>query len=75
METIQIKTDTIRLDQLLKLSGALPTGGAVKPLLAEGRILVNGVPETARRKQLSPGDTVTLLLEEGEEEYKVVRGE
>lgn len=75
METIQIQTDTIRLDQLLKLSGALPTGGAVKPLLAEGRILVNGVQETARRKQLSPGDTVTLRLEEGDEEYKVVHGE
>ena len=75
METIQIQTDTIRLDQLLKLSGALPTGGAVKPLLEEGRILVNGVRETARRKQLSPGDTVKLQLEDGDEEYKVVRGE
>lgn len=72
MEKIEISTETIQLDQLLKLAGAVPTGGAVKPLLEEKRILVNGVPETARRKKLVPGDVVSLQMEEGEKNYKVV---
>ncbi|MBO7125915.1 MAG: RNA-binding S4 domain-containing protein [Schwartzia sp.] len=72
MEKIEISTETIQLDQLLKLAGAVPTGGAVKPLLEEKRILVNGVPETARRKKLVPGDVVSLQMEEGEKHYKVV---
>ena len=54
MERIGIRTDTIQLDQFLKLAGAVPTGGAVKQLMLENRILVNGVPETARRKKSTP---------------------
>ena len=71
MEKIAIQTADIQLDQFLKLSGAVATGGAVKPLLLEGRILVNGVRETARRKKLFPGDTVTLETDEGISKYQV----
>ncbi len=73
MERIPIHTDTIRLDQLLKLAGAVSTGGAVRPLLEEGRIFVDGVRETARRRQLAAGSVVKVLTEDGEEEYQVVR--
>ena len=74
MERISIHTATIRLDQLLKLAGAVPTGGAVRPLLEEGRIFVNGVRETARRKQVAVGDIVKVRLGNVDEEYEV-RGE
>ena len=75
MEKIVIQTDTIQLDQLLKLAGVVPTGGAVKQLLLENRISINGVPETARRKKISPGDVVTLKWDDEEEEYQAVREE
>ena len=75
MENIEISTETIRLDQLLKLAGAVPTGGAVRSLLEDRRISVNGIPETARRKKLFPGDVVSLFTEDGEKKYKVVIGE
>lgn len=75
MEKIEISTETIRLDQLLKLAGAVSTGGAVKMLLEERRILVNGVTETARRWKLLLGDVVTVHTENGDEEYTTVRGE
>ena len=74
MERVAIHTATIRLDQLLKLAGAVPTGGAVRQMTEEGRIFVNGVRETARRRQLSDGDTVKVRFEDGDEEYEV-RGE
>ena len=66
---IAIHTDTIQLDQFLKLAGAVASGGEVKALLAEGMILRNNVPETARRRKLVPGDVVTI---DGNNTYRVV---
>jgi len=67
---IAIHTDTIQLDQFLKLAGAVASGGEVKALLAEGMILRNDVPETARRRKLVPGDVITI---DGNNTYRVVR--
>ncbi len=67
---IAIHTDTIQLDQFLKLAGAVASGGEVKALLAEGVILRNDVPETARRRKLVPGDVITI---DGNDTYRVVR--
>ena len=67
---IAIHTDMIQLDQFLKLAGAVASGGEVKALLAEGMILRNDVPETARRRKLVPGDVITI---NGNGTYRVVR--
>lgn len=67
---IAIHTDTIQLDQFLKLAGAVASGGEVKALLAEGMILRNDMPETARRRKLVPGDVITI---DGSNTYRVVR--
>ena len=67
---IAIHTDTIQLDQFLKLAGAVASGGEVKALLAEGMILRNDVPETTRRRKLVPGDVITI---DGNDTYRVVR--
>lgn len=67
---IAIHTDTIQLDQFLKLAGVVASGGEVKALLAEGMILRNDVPETARRRKLVPGDVITI---DGNDTYRVVR--
>lgn len=66
---IAIHTDTIQLDQFLKLAGAVASGGEVKALLAEGMILRNDVSETARRRKLVPGDVITI---DGSDTYRVV---
>ena len=58
MEKISINTEKIQLDQFLKWAGILESGGQVRPMLDEGLIFVNGVKETAKRKQLRPGDVV-----------------
>jgi ribosome-associated protein len=55
---------TIHLDQFLKLSGLLATGGQAKLVIQAGEVLVNGEIETRRRRQLRPGDVVEF---EGEE--------
>jgi ribosome-associated protein len=57
----------IRLGQFLKLVGLVATGGEAKHLIQSGQIEVNGEVETRRKRQLVPGDTVTL----GEREVTV----
>jgi ribosome-associated protein len=57
IQDIQISGPTIRLGQLLKLSGLAESGGAGKALLIDG-VLVNGVVETRRGRQLRDGDIV-----------------
>ena len=70
MTDIEIHTETIQLDQFLKLAGAVPSGGVVKELIAQGAILRNGAVETARRRKLVHGDVITI---DGNNTYRVVR--
>ena len=58
---------TIRLDQFLKLAGVAGTGGQAKVMIQGGEVSVDGVPETRRRRQLRPGNLVSV----GEEEFEV----
>ena len=60
-EQIQIDTEFIRLDALLKLGGALDTGGQAKLVIQDGLVKVNGAVCTQRGKKLRPGDCVTFL--------------
>jgi ribosome-associated protein len=55
---IEVGETGIRLGQLLKLASAVDSGGAVKQLLADGRVTVNGAVETRRGAQLKPGDVI-----------------
>lgn len=51
---------TIKLDQFLKLTGAVDTGGQAKLLIQGGDVQVNGQIETRRGRKLQPGDVVEL---------------
>lgn len=57
---IPIRSDTIRLGQLLKLAGIVDSGSEVKALLAGRPALVNGQPESRRGRQLHGGDSVII---------------
>lgn len=70
MEPISITTEYIRLDSLLKLTGAVDTGGQAKVLIQEGQVQVNGETCSMRGKKLFPGDTVSLLGRS----YQVAKG-
>ncbi|WP_171189136.1 RNA-binding S4 domain-containing protein [Alienimonas chondri] len=58
---------TVRLDQFLQLAGVAGTGGQAKVLIQSGEVLVDGVLETRRRRQLSPGAAVSV----GGEEFEI----
>jgi len=51
----------IELDNLLKATGATPSGAAAKELIRQGGVEVNGQPETRVRRKLRKGDRVIFL--------------
>lgn len=55
-QIITITTEFIRLDALLKLGGALDTGGQAKFVIQNGEVLVNGEICTMRGKKMRDGD-------------------
>ena len=62
-ETVSIHTEYIQLDQLLKYTNILATGGQVKVLLEEEKITLNGALVTEKRKKIYPNDVVTITNE------------
>lgn len=62
---VQISTEFIKLDQLLKFAGISLSGADAKELILSGAVSVNGEPCTMRGKKIRPGDEV--LLELGDE--------
>ena len=59
-QSIAIDDEYITLGQLLKLTGAIDTGGQVKFFLSEYEIKVNGVSEARRGKKLYAGDQIEI---------------
>ncbi|MEG1073223.1 MAG: RNA-binding S4 domain-containing protein [Oscillospiraceae bacterium] len=59
-QDIEITTEFIKLDALLKFAGVCDTGGAAKEAVQCGDVSVNGTVCTMRGKKIRPGDTVTL---------------
>jgi ribosome-associated protein len=54
---------TIRLDDFLKLTGLVATGGEAKVRIQSGEVTLNGEIETRRRKQLVLGDVIEFMGE------------
>ena len=71
MKKVEINTEFIKLDSLLKFSGLTMTGGEAKEAVINGEVSVNGEICTMRGKKIRPGDTVSF---DGEE-LEVVPGE
>ena len=58
METIAIKSEHIRLGQLLKLADLVDSGAEAKHLIQGGGVRVNGEVEIRRGRKLVAGDRV-----------------
>lgn len=60
MRDVEIRDESIRLGQFLKLAGFIDSGADAKGLIADGEVSVNGAVEVRRGRQLRHGDTVTV---------------
>ena len=59
-EKIAIKTEFIKLDQLLKFAGVAESGGQAKEMILGEEVQLNGELCLARGKKIFPGDVITL---------------
>ncbi len=60
MKIIKIHSEYIELQQLLKMTSLIQTGGGAKFFLANNLVIVNGENENRRGKKLYPGDKVEI---------------
>ena len=58
MKTVIIKTEFIKLQDLLKFANLVETGGMAKECVQCGEVKVNGEVCTMRGKKIRPGDVV-----------------
>lgn len=56
----KLNSEYIKLDQFLKMSNIISTGGEAKFYLMENEVLVNGMKENRRGRKLYPGDIVKV---------------
>lgn len=64
LHRFQLLGESIPLNDLLKLLGLVPSGGAAKALIAEGAVAVDGEVETRTRRKLRAGAAVRFADEE-----------
>lgn len=61
MQTTPFKLvgEYVELNQLLKLAGVCDSGGAGKALVADGKVMVDGLPESRKTAKIRAGQVVT----------------
>ncbi|MBQ1412982.1 MAG: RNA-binding S4 domain-containing protein [Clostridia bacterium] len=67
---IEITTEFIKLDSLLKFAGIAAIGGEAKFMVTSGAVMVNGEVCTMRGKKIRPGDIVTIPCDKVELEVR-----
>ena len=60
METITIRTEFIKLQDLPKFANLVSSGGEAKECIQSGEVTVNGEVCTMRGKKIRPGDDVVF---------------
>ncbi len=65
--TVPIRDEVIRLGQFLKLAGLADSGADARELIEDEAVLVDGVVEDRRGRQLRRGAVVVVLLPGGPE--------
>ncbi len=61
---VTIKTEYIKLDQLLKFSGIAENGADAKDMILDEIVKYNGEVCTMRGKKVRPGDKVEIEFED-----------
>lgn len=57
---IEIRDESIRLGQLLKLANLVDDGAMAREVINAGEVTVNGEVDTRRGRQVRPGDVVAF---------------
>ena len=69
MHVIEITTEYIKLQDLLKFASVVSTGGEAKLMVQDGEVQVNGEVCTQRGRKIRPGDDVLVCGQHYEVKY------
>ena len=69
---VEISTEYIKLDQLLKFSGIAESGSMAKDMIFDGAVAVNGEVCLMRGKKIRQGDAVTVSLDGNDLQITVI---
>ncbi len=58
--TFELNSEFVEVNQLLKLSGLVDSGGAGKNLVASGAVSVDGTKELRKTAKIRAGQTVSV---------------
>ena len=58
VRVVGITREPVELYKILKFESMVASGGEAKQVIAEGMVLVNGEPETRKRRKIVAGDTI-----------------
>jgi ribosome-associated protein len=64
MERVEIHSEFIKLDALMKFAALVASGGEAKRVIGDGLVGVNGETCLMRGKKLYPGDRVSFCGQE-----------
>jgi ribosome-associated protein len=70
LRKIVISREPVELYKILKFEGIVSSGGEAKAAINDGQVLVNGAPETRKRKKMVSGDIIEFM----NEKYELVLG-
>ena len=68
LKIITINKEPAELFKVLKFEGLVESGGMAKLVVGDGRVKVNGIVETRKRKKLVSGD----VIEFNNESYSIL---
>lgn len=68
MKEIELYSEPVELNKILKFEGIVGSGGEAKMVISDGQVKVNGEIETRKRKKIVSGD----IIEFNAKQYKVV---
>ena len=68
---VPVRDGGIRLGQFLKFVGVADSGAGAGALITDGEVLVDGVVETRRGRQLERGAVVEVSAPAGVEKFRV----
>lgn len=60
MKDVFINKEPVELFKILKFEGIASSGAEAKDMIAAGTVLVNGIIEKQKRKQMVAGDTIEI---------------
>ncbi|PIW50260.1 MAG: RNA-binding protein [Zetaproteobacteria bacterium CG12_big_fil_rev_8_21_14_0_65_54_13] len=67
MRDVEITSEPIELNKLLKFEALVASGGEANRVITEGLVRVNGEVETRKRKKIVAGDIVAF----GDEQIRI----